>query len=135
MLKVELVLSMDPSQLPSLLPILTSLISSHATSAHAALSAGAAARALLTIAPTRLDILHPHFRRLARLLIDADAWGQVDLLEMLVRYSRRMLSKPSEDGEDMDPDLKLLLDSAEPIFMSRNPAVRTERPIRFRITD
>lgn len=113
---------MDPSQLPSLLPILTSLLASHASSPHAALSAGPAARALLVIAPTRLDLIHPHFRRLARILVDADAWGQVDLLELLVRYSRRMLAKPT-DG-DVDPDLKLLLDCTEPLFMSRNPAVR-----------
>ena len=115
---------MDPSQLPTLIPILTSLLASHANSAHSALSAGPAARALLTIAPTRFDLLHPHFRRLARLLVDADAWGQVDLLEVLIRYARRMLSKPSDDENgEVDPDLKLLLDCAEPLFMSRNPAV------------
>lgn len=66
------------------------------------------------------------------MLIDADGWGQVNLLDLLARYARRMLSKPSasvapsdsEKEKDVsDPDLQLLLTSAEPLFMSQNPAV------------
>jgi AP-3 complex subunit beta len=37
---------------------------------------------------------------------------------------------PGEDKEDLDPDLELLLTSAEPLFRSRNPAVRgRESPV------
>lgn len=64
------------------------------------------------------------------MLIDADAWGQVSLLDILSRYARSMLPRPTEvsalkDGaEKVDPDLQLLLSSAEPLLMSNNPAVR-----------
>lgn len=67
------------------------------------------------------------------MLIDADAWGQVNLLHLLARYARSMLSKPpiSTASGDLpgagnvviDPDLQLLLTNAEPLFMSQNPAV------------
>lgn len=34
-----------------------------------------------------------------------------------------MLPRPVEQEEDMDKDVKLLLESVESLFMSRNPAV------------
>ena len=58
-----------------------------------------------------------------------DEWGQADLLKLLVRYARTMLPRPvvETDGtEEVDPDVKLLLSSAEPLFQSQNPAVRRE---------
>lgn len=67
------------------------------------------------------------------MLIDVDEWGQVELMKLLLRYARVMLPKPSrsdeveggekESSEEIDPDLKLLLNSVEPTFQSRNPAV------------
>lgn len=93
------------------------------------LSLGTAVLALDTIAPSRLDLLHVHFRRLCRALPDIDAWGQVDVLRVLVRYVRTMLPKPvpasERQGEEVDKDLKHLLACAEPLFMNKNPAVRT----------
>lgn len=46
-------------------------------------------------------------------------------MRLLLRYARVMLPKPirTEDGYDLDKDLKLLLTSVEPTFMSRNPSV------------
>jgi AP-3 complex subunit beta len=68
-----------------------------------------------------------HYRRLCRVLIDADEWGQVNLLELLVRYARTMLPRPTtsrdSETEEIDQDLELLLTSAEPLFQSCNPAV------------
>jgi AP-3 complex subunit beta len=88
------------------------------------LSIGAVAIAFEAVCPTRLDLLHSHYRRLCRTLLDVDEWGQVNLLDLLVRYVRTMLMRPSgEDGAEIDPDLRLLLSSAEPLLMSRNPAV------------
>ena len=63
-----------------------------------------------------------------------DEWGQVDLLNLLVRYARTMLPRPlvTEDAdgqhEEIDPDLRLLLTSSEPLFQSRNPAVGVPPP-------
>ena len=94
------------------------------------LSIGSVAVAFETVCPTRLDLLHPHYRRLCRVLVDVDEWGQVNLLELLIRYARTMLPRPTtshdspgEEKEEVDPDLELLLTSAEPLFRSRNPAV------------
>jgi AP-3 complex subunit beta len=75
------------------------------------------------VCPTRLDLLHIHYRRLCHTLVDVDEWGQVNMLNLLLRYVRTMLAKPSESGSSIDPDIQLLLTSAEPLFMSRNPAV------------
>lgn len=76
-----------------------------------------------------LKLIHPHFRRLCRILVDVDEWGQVEVMRLLLRYARVMLPKPirandsATDEYDFDKDLKLLLTSVEPTFMSRNPAV------------
>ena len=116
---------MDPSHLPSLIPILQTLLRDRSP-----LSAGAVSVAFQTICPTRLDLLHTHYRRLCRTLLDVDPWGQVNVLELLTRYARSMLPKPSvtnndgvSDREEVDPDLQLLLSYAEPLLMSNNPAV------------
>ena len=113
--------SLDESQLPSLIEILSTLLRDRSP-----LSVGSVAIAFEAVCPTRLDLLHVHYRRLCRVLIDADEWGQVNLLELLVRYARTMLPRPTtsrEETEEIDPDLELLLVSAEPLFQSCNPAV------------
>lgn len=117
--------SLDDSQLPSLIDILSTLLRDRSP-----LSMGSVAIAFEALCPTRLDLLHVHYRRLCRMLIDVDEWGQVNLLELLVRYSRTMLPRPAtshdslgEETEEIDQDLELLLASAEPLFQSCNPAV------------
>lgn len=67
-------------------------------------------------------MMHQQYRRLCRILVDVDEWGQIDLLNLLLRYARTMLPRPI--GEEIDTDIKFLLTSAEPLFQSRNPAVR-----------
>ncbi|KAA1467419.1 hypothetical protein DENSPDRAFT_862985 [Dentipellis sp. KUC8613] len=115
--------SLDTSHLPSLIQIISNLLRDRSP-----LSIGSVAVAFDSVCPTRLDLIHTHYRRLCRMLVDVDEWGQVDLLELLTRYARTMLPKPSASGkedseEDIDGDLQLLLKSAEPLFQSRNPAV------------
>ncbi len=117
--------SLDGSQLPSLIEILSTLLRDRSP-----LSVGSVAIAFEALCPTRLDLLHVHYRRLCRVLIDVDEWGQVNLLELLVRYARTMLPRPTssrntldKETEEVDQDLVLLLTSAEPLFQSRNPAV------------
>ncbi|KAK7691132.1 hypothetical protein QCA50_006235 [Cerrena zonata] len=116
--------SLDPSHQPEMITVISNLLRDRSP-----LPIGSVAVAFETVCPTRLDLLHQHYRRLCRTLIDMDEWGQVDLLNLLVRYARTMLPRPSvtedADGqhEEIDPDLKLLLTSSEPLFQSRNPAV------------
>ncbi|KAH9057872.1 adaptin N terminal region-domain-containing protein [Lactarius vividus] len=117
--------SLDESQLPSLIEILSTLLRDRSP-----LSVGSVAIAFEAVCPTRLDLLHVHYRRLCRVLIDVDEWGQVNLLELLVWYARTMLPRPTtshdspdKETEELDQDLELLLVSAEPLFQSCNPAV------------
>lgn len=38
------------------------------------------------------------------MLVDADEWGQVELLDLLGRYARSMLSKPVEGLKELTED-------------------------------
>ena len=124
---------MDSSSLPQLVAILQTLLASPSP-----LTLGASLTAFLEICPDRLDLLHPFYRHICRLVVDADEWGQVVALEVLTRYARTMLEKPetptarnpakaddeSEDEfEGIDIDLAMLLHCTRPLFQSRNPAV------------
>ncbi|KAF8240686.1 hypothetical protein L208DRAFT_1231334 [Tricholoma matsutake] len=109
---------LDNAHLPALINIITTLLRDHSP-----LSLGSVAVAFEDVCPTRLDLLHQHYRRLCKTLVDVDEWGQVDLANLLLRYARTMLPRPGAIDEDMDKDVKLLLASVEPLFQSRNPAV------------
>ncbi|KAF9472124.1 hypothetical protein BDN70DRAFT_887352 [Pholiota conissans] len=120
---------LDSTHQPALIQILNTILLRD----RSPLSLGSVAVAFQAICPTRLDLLHPHYRRLCRVLVDLDEWGQVELMGLLLKYARTMLMRPrsevaqGDDGEkeedELDKDLKLLLDSVEPVFQSRNPAV------------
>ena len=130
---------MDSTALPQLLPLLQALLASPSP-----LILGATLTAFSEICPDRLDLLHPYFRHICRLLVDADEWGQIVALGVLTRYARTMLDKPEGTGatpptvppppkphdgdsedefEGIDTDLALLLYSIRPLFQSRNPGV------------
>ncbi|CAE7219719.1 unnamed protein product [Rhizoctonia solani] len=68
---------------------------------HSPLSVGAVARAFSILCPHKLELLHPHYRRLCKVLVDADEWGQVELLDLLGRYARTMLSRPVEGLKEL----------------------------------
>lgn len=99
-----------------------------------------------------MDLLHPYYRHIVRLLVDADEWGQIVALEVLTKYARTMLDKPDDAGrvdpsqisarqtksngnghskgdesedefEGIDNDLAMYLHLSKPLFQSRNPAV------------
>ncbi|KAG6820486.1 hypothetical protein H0H93_016548 [Arthromyces matolae] len=111
---------LDNSHLPSLIEVLTTLLNDRSP-----LSLGCVAVAFEAVCPTRLDLLHKHYRRLCKIIPDVDEWGQVELANLLLRYARTMLPRPTlkEDGEEIDQDVELLVKSIEPLFQSRNPAV------------
>lgn len=122
---------MDAAHQPALIQIISTILLRD----RSPLSLGSVAVAFQAICPTRLDLIHPHYRRLCRILVDLDEWGQVELMGLLLRYARTMLIRPQTnlserdgeekhgDEEEIEKDLKLLLDSVEPVFQSRNPAV------------
>ncbi|KAG6812288.1 hypothetical protein H0H92_003597 [Tricholoma furcatifolium] len=112
---------LDNSHLPALIGILTTLLNDRSP-----LSTGSVAVAFEAVCPTRLDLLHQHYRRLCKIIVEVDEWGQVDLANLLLRYARTMLPRPivkADGSEEVDQDVELLLNSVEPLFQSRNPAV------------
>jgi len=118
-------LSLDSTHQAELISIISTLLKDRSP-----LSIGSVTLAFEAVCPTRLDLLHQHYRRLCRTLIDADEWGQVNLLALLSRYARTMLPRPqviqTTNGQteyEVDSDLKLLLTTSEPLFQSNNPAV------------
>lgn len=116
MSSLTLQFSLDSSHQPDLMDVITTLFADRSP-----LSIGSTVVAFEGVCPTRLDLLHKHYRRLCKTLIEVDEWGQVTLTNVLLRYARTMLTKPT-DGE-IDSDVKLLLTSVEPLFLSINPAV------------
>ncbi|WVR03787.1 hypothetical protein IAU60_000782 [Kwoniella sp. DSM 27419] len=141
------VYEMDPSTLPQLLPLLQTLLASTSP-----LTLGASLTAFLEICPDQLALLHPYYRHICRLLVDADEWGQAVALHVMTRYARAMLEKPdmagaidpttiadptasnqsaqptaSTESDDefagIDEDLAMFLHFIKPLFQSRNPAV------------
>lgn len=115
---------LDSGHTTALIDIVSSLLRDSSP-----LSIGAVAVAFDAVCPTRLDLIHPHYRRLCSLIVDVDEWGQLNLMHLLLRYARTMLPRPvsrrEEEvwAEDVDDDLDLLLRSSEPLLQSRNPAV------------
>ncbi|PPQ75253.1 hypothetical protein CVT24_007431 [Panaeolus cyanescens] len=115
---------LDNSHLPALIEVITSMLKDRSP-----LSIGSVVVAFEAVCPTRLDLLHQHYRRLCKILLDVDEWGQVGLMNLLLRYVRTMLARPiihegpNGTEEELDKDLKLLLDSVDPVFLSRNPSV------------
>ncbi|QIW98949.1 hypothetical protein AMS68_004467 [Peltaster fructicola] len=115
--------------------------------------AGAAVQAFMQICPDRLDLIHPVYRKLCKMVVDMDEWGQIATLRLMTFYSRKCFprrtkrvkkaptqeqraqdfyaesdTKTEEPGdydevEDVEPDLDLLLHSVQQLLQSRNSAV------------
>jgi len=69
-----------------------------------------AVSAFIAVCPERLDLLHQHYRKLCRMMVDMDEWGQTHLASILLRYSRTQFCKvdthlrePAAFGEDPTP--------------------------------
>jgi AP-3 complex subunit beta len=112
-------LQMDSSQLPLLTEILVTLLNDNST-----IVLGPAVSALNLICPDRYDLLHQHYTKLCRLLSEADEWGQIEIINTLIRYAHVCFRNPSElDRNSWHPDFALLVESFIPLLSSRNPTV------------
>ncbi|KXL42756.1 hypothetical protein M433DRAFT_71307 [Acidomyces richmondensis BFW] len=115
--------------------------------------AGAAVQTFTEICPHRLDLVHPVYRNLCRMIVDMDEWGQVALLRLFTFYARKCFPRRTkrvrraqtreekardfyedlepkevdqadyEEVDLVDPDLELFLKSIQPLLQSRNSAV------------
>eukprot|EP00842_Homolaphlyctis_polyrhiza_P001475 jgi/Hompol1/2328/HPOL_002907-RA len=136
--------SLDPTQKEYLIDLLQSLLNDKST-----VVLGTAVSTLNHLCPDRLDLIHKHFHKLCRLLVDCDQWGQLEIIKMMVRYVRLNFTHPSADSDTasiasatttyrtstpatasahssarhIDPDHALFIKSCRPLLMNRNPAV------------
>ncbi|KAJ1562268.1 AP-3 complex subunit beta-1 [Cladochytrium tenue] len=130
-IRVDPLLSLDPSQKDSLVEIIQTLLNDNST-----IVLGTVIASMRQVCPERYDLLHKHFRKLCHVLIDADEWAQLEICEVLLRYARlnfvaptsnatsngavapkedffsdEATEKPSTKPTQLDPDHELLLTS------------------------
>ncbi|KAJ3293375.1 AP-3 complex subunit beta-1 [Rhizoclosmatium sp. JEL0117] len=137
--------SLDPNMAEGCMELLEFLMNDPST-----LVLGSAILTMSDICPDRLDLIHGQYRKLCALLLEADEWAQIQMLDVLMRYARTFFVDPNgvgktENGEDvvsastnddfyakkdvlavtqgLDPDHALLLHSCTPLLQSRNAAV------------
>ncbi|ROW04542.1 hypothetical protein VMCG_05120 [Cytospora schulzeri] len=134
---------LDPNQAPQLIEYLSTLLGDKQY-----FVAGAAVTAFMEICPERIDLIHKHYRGLARKVVDMDEWSQLSTLGMMTIYARKCFPRRTRaatsaekanlqefygeagtDGEAteqvivVDPDLELLLNAIKPLLQSRNSGV------------
>ncbi|KAI4145555.1 MAG: hypothetical protein LQ340_006236 [Diploschistes diacapsis] len=135
---------LDPSTLPQLLDYITQLLGDKQY-----FVVGSAVTAFLEVCPERIDLIHKHYRSLVKQLIDMDEWGQLAMIKLMTYYARKCFPRrplkkkgkskeqfyddqqasqgceksENNDATELDPDLKLYLDSCKPLLNSRNAAV------------
>ncbi|ABO98599.1 predicted protein, partial [Ostreococcus lucimarinus CCE9901] len=91
-----------------------------------------AVAAFTEVCPDRIDLLHRHYRKICRMLVDMDEWGQILLSELLLRYARSQFLAPDAHTRElggsrgpgwMDEDHRLLLRCTRPLLQSQNAGV------------
>ncbi|KAI5055018.1 hypothetical protein GOP47_0030163 [Adiantum capillus-veneris] len=91
---------------------------------------GAAAAAFNAVCPENFGIIAPRFQELCRLLTDVEEWGQVLLVDILLRYVVAAHGYPGKnEAEEVDGrhevphDRRCLLQSTVPLMWSHNSSV------------
>ncbi|TKA51232.1 hypothetical protein B0A53_05808 [Rhodotorula sp. CCFEE 5036] len=87
------------------------------------LTVGAAFSAWEELCPTEWDLVHQNYRRVCKMLMDVDEWGQTTLLRVLARYGRTFFLDPTTTSGHVDPDVELALKHSEALLQHLNPAV------------
>ena len=119
--------SLDPDLKNEIIDIIERLLNDKTS-----LVLGSAVYAFEEVCKDRFDLIHQNYRKFCSLLVDVDEWGQIILINMLIRYARTQFLDPNRrpppdmtDAEApiLDPDHRLLLRSAKPLLQSRNSGV------------
>ncbi|GAA5985274.1 hypothetical protein JCM10908_002598 [Rhodotorula pacifica] len=87
------------------------------------LTIGAALTAWEDLCPTEWDLIHQNYRRICKMLMDVDEWGQTTVLRVLARYGRTFFLDPATKEGTVDPDAELALKHSEALLQHLNPAV------------
>lgn len=62
---------------------------------------GSVVMAFEEVCPERLDLIHKHYRKLCNLIIDVDEWGQIAILNILLRYARTQFLDPNQGAGEI----------------------------------
>ncbi|KAJ3411665.1 AP-3 complex subunit beta-2 [Chytridiales sp. JEL 0842] len=87
--------SLDPTQKEHLIEMIETLLNDNST-----LVLGSVVSSINQVCPDRLDLIHKHYRKLCRMLIDTDEWAQTDIIYLLVRYARIHFLNPNVKKSD-----------------------------------
>eukprot|EP00698_Gefionella_okellyi_P003107 TRINITY_DN12904_c0_g1_i1.p1 TRINITY_DN12904_c0_g1~~TRINITY_DN12904_c0_g1_i1.p1 ORF type:complete len:1021 (-),score=279.54 TRINITY_DN12904_c0_g1_i1:233-2959(-) len=141
------VYSLDTGKADELVEIIATLLKDNST-----MVLGSALAAFNEVCPDNFEMIHQYFRKLCHLLVDTNEWGQISIINMLLRYGRAnfvnvteaekgdqlkesaFYSDEDESADEadvaakeakveMDPDHRLLLKSVLPLVQSRNTGV------------
>ena len=81
-----------------------------------------AAAAFTEVCPHRIDLIHRHFRKICRMLVDVDEWGQILLANLLLRYARSQFLRPDAYPRELDPAAAANPDGGEKTLALALPA-------------
>lgn len=84
------VYSLDSSQKEALVEIIATLLKDRSN-----IVIGSTIMAFNEVCPNRFDLIHPCFRKLCSMLGDCDEWGQMSILNVLIRYGRSQFLNPN----------------------------------------
>ncbi|TKA75987.1 hypothetical protein B0A55_03251 [Friedmanniomyces simplex] len=95
--------------------------------------AGAAVQAFMEVCGTeRLDLIHPAYRRLCRMVVDMDEWGQLALLKLMTVYARRCFprrTKRTKRAQTQEQKAQDFYEDLEPEAQQENEADYEETEI------
>ncbi|KAF9908882.1 AP-3 complex subunit beta-2 [Linnemannia zychae] len=80
---------LDPAQKDALIDIISTMLGDNST-----FTIGSVLMAFNQVCPDRLDLIHPQYRKLCKMLVDMDEWGQITAMDLLLRYSRTQFLNP-----------------------------------------
>ncbi|KAF9348601.1 AP-3 complex subunit beta-2 [Mortierella sp. AD094] len=80
---------LDPAQKDALIDIISTMLGDNST-----FTIGSVIMAFNQVCPDRLDLIHPQYRKLCKMLVDMDEWGQITAIDLLLRYSRTQFLNP-----------------------------------------
>ncbi|KAF9102676.1 AP-3 complex subunit beta-2 [Mortierella sp. AM989] len=80
---------LDPAQKDALVDIIGTMLGDNST-----FTIGSVIMAFNQVCPDRLDLIHPQYRKLCKMLVDMDEWGQITAMDLLLRYSRTQFLNP-----------------------------------------
>ena len=98
--------SIDPDQKEELIGLIEKLLADRTT-----LVVGSAVMAFEEVCPERIELIHKQFRKLCNLIADIDEWGQVVIVNMLLRYARTQFVDPNKNGDNWEKEVKDFYDS------------------------